>query len=243
MPSPFQPVAKSPFTLVPDDNGSGPVEPGRPAKIPERRPRGESPFQLASEISADATAAAAAGFPTFEAAQPSPFALASGAAPPYAAAAGFADAPAAAPYPAWQQPAYAAPQPVATPFAPAPATPAAQGFIEERTDSSFIRQIELRAIFGVDREMSHEEIMQRARALPGIRHLALVDAAHVGALEGLRQILASLGFGTGGLRIYCGSSPVEFIREGSVILAVQTDGGFAPGIRETLMLVARELGR
>ena len=27
------------------------------------------------------------------------------------------------------------------------------------------------------------------------------------------------------------------------MLAVQTDGGFAPGVRETLMLVARELGR
>ena len=36
---------------------------------------------------------------------------------------------------------------------------------------------------------------------------------------------------------------MEFIREGSVMLAVRTDGGFAPGVRETLMLVARELGR
>ena len=51
------------------------------------------------------------------------------------------------------------------------------------------------------------------------------------------------GFGGGGLRIYAGSVPLDFIREGSVMLAVQTDGGFAPGVRETLMLVARELGR
>jgi hypothetical protein len=36
---------------------------------------------------------------------------------------------------------------------------------------------------------------------------------------------------------------LEFIREGSVMLAVQTDGGFAPGVRETLMIIARELGR
>jgi hypothetical protein len=36
---------------------------------------------------------------------------------------------------------------------------------------------------------------------------------------------------------------LEFIREGSVLLAVQTDGGFAPGVRETLMIVARELDR
>jgi hypothetical protein len=45
------------------------------------------------------------------------------------------------------------------------------------------------------------------------------------------------------LKLYAGSVPLEFIREGPVLLAVQTDGGFAPGVRETLMIVARELGR
>ena len=38
-------------------------------------------------------------------------------------------------------------------------------------------------------------------------------------------------------------TPIDFIREGSVVLAVQNDGSFAPGVRETLMIVARELGR
>jgi hypothetical protein len=45
------------------------------------------------------------------------------------------------------------------------------------------------------------------------------------------------------VKLYCGSVPIEFIRENSVILAVQNDGSFAPGVRETLMIVARELGR
>jgi hypothetical protein len=111
------------------------------------------------------------------------------------------------------------------------------------SDSSSIRQLELRAIFGVDREMNHDEIIQRARALPGVRHVARVGTQDISAIEALKQVLANLGFGAGGLKLYAGSVPVDFIREGNVLLAVQTDGGFAPGVRETLMIVARELGR
>jgi len=91
--------------------------------------------------------------------------------------------------------------------------------------------------------MSTEEIMQRARSLPGIRHIARVSAQDVAAVDALKQVIANLGFGGGGIKLYAGSVPVEFIRESGVMLAVQTDGGFAPGVRETLMIVARELGR
>ena len=91
--------------------------------------------------------------------------------------------------------------------------------------------------------MNVEEILQRSRALPGMRNIARVNPIDMAALEGMKQLLPNLGFGGGGLRIYAGSVPLDFIREGSVMLAVQTDGGFAPGVRETLMLVARELGR
>ena len=62
-------------------------------------------------------------------------------------------------------------------------------------------------------------------------------------MDALKNLLPSLGFGSGVLKLYSGSTPLEFIREGPVMLAVQTDGGFAPGVRETLMIVARELGR
>jgi hypothetical protein len=91
--------------------------------------------------------------------------------------------------------------------------------------------------------MNHDEIIQRSRALPGIRHIARVGTQDIAAIEAIKHVLANLGFGGGGLKLYAGSVPVDFIREGSVLLAVQTDGGFAPGVRETLMIVARELGR
>jgi hypothetical protein len=105
------------------------------------------------------------------------------------------------------------------------------------------RQLELRAIFGVDREMSGDEILQRTRSLPGIRHVARIGSHEVGALDTLKRTLHTLGFGSGQLRLYSGSVPIEFVRDGNTILAVQTDGGFAPGIRETIMIVARELDK
>lgn len=91
--------------------------------------------------------------------------------------------------------------------------------------------------------MTPDEILQRSRALPGMRNIARVAPQDMATIESLKSLLPNLGFGTGGLKLYAGSVPLEFIREGSVLLAVQTDGGFAPGVRETLMIVARELGR
>lgn len=137
--------------------------------------------------------------------------------------------------------------PVQVPAAFAPATQnfpvATESFDASQSDSYSIRQLELRAIFGVDREMNVEEILQRTRALPGMRNIARVSPQDMSAIETLKQLLPNLGFGSGGLKLYSGSMPLEFVREGPVMLAVQTDGGFAPGVRETLMLVARELGR
>lgn len=111
------------------------------------------------------------------------------------------------------------------------------------SDSHSIRQLELRAIFGVDREMTADEILQRSRNLPGIRHVARIADADAGVLESFKAMLGRIGFGAGSIRLYSGSVPIEFIRENRVILAVQTDGGFAPGVRETLMIVARELAK
>lgn len=151
----------------------------------------------------------------------------------------------AQPAQAFAQPAPAAYAAVPAAFASAPqAAPVAQPSLDESQSDSFsIRQIELRAIFGVDREMNPDEILQRSRALPGMRNIARLSPQDITAVDALKQLLPNLGFGGGGLKLYSGSIPLEFIREGSVILAVQTDGGFAPGVRETLILVARELGR
>jgi hypothetical protein len=133
-------------------------------------------------------------------------------------------------------------QPSAPQSAPAPAPAAAQEDASQ-SDSFNIRQLELRAIFGVDREMTADEILQRSRALPGMRNIARVGGSDMATIDALKNLLPALGFGGGALKLYSGSVPLEFIREGSVLLAVQTDGGFAPGVRETLMIVARELGR
>ncbi len=91
--------------------------------------------------------------------------------------------------------------------------------------------------------MNADEILQRSRALPGMRNIARVATAEMATIDSLKTLLPNLGFGTGALKLYAGSVPLEFIREGSVMLAVQTDGGYAPGVRETLMIVARELSR
>ncbi|MCB1131081.1 MAG: hypothetical protein KDN05_08130 [Verrucomicrobiae bacterium] len=142
-----------------------------------------------------------------------------------------------------QVPSAFSPEPAVVKPEPEPKAEApAQGF-DTQSDSFSIRQLELRAIFGVDREMGSEEILQRSRALPGIRNIARVASGDMATIESLKTLVANLGFGGGNLKLYSGSVPIEFIREGSVLLAVQTDGGFAPGVRETLMIVSRELNR
>jgi hypothetical protein len=250
--SPFAPVTRieSPFAGADDNAVHRPLEPGKPARLPEKR-KAESPFQMV-DAKEGFGLEPAAPVPQFA---PSPFEMAP-ASSPFAAAPSqpaavqaspfaFETAPSPAPAPtAWQQPA-AQPvfqaAPVSSPIHASAGsyTPTSPG----QSDSSSIRQLELRAIFGVDREMSADEILQRARALPGIRHIARVTSHDIGAIDGLKQIISNLGFGGGGLRVFAGSVPIEFIREGNVMLAVQTDGGFAPGVRETLMIVGRELGR
>lgn len=110
-------------------------------------------------------------------------------------------------------------------------------------DSSSIKQLELRAIFAVDHEMTKGEIIQRCRSLPGIRQVACVGEQDIQAVDAIMTAIPNFGFGNGPTQVYSGSVPIEFIREGGTLLAVQTDGGFAPGVRETLMLVARELSK
>ena len=220
-----------------------------------------SPFEVAAAapavaaVAAAATPAAAAaptaanpfsaGWPEAEATpQPAP-------APTPAPAPVQAAAPVqpAAPAPAPKAPApapvqVAAPAPAPEPVAiPAPVFTPPSSDSSSTSDSFEIKQLELRAIFGVDREMTKEEIIQRARSLPGIRQIARVSESDVATVDALKTVISNLGFGSSPIKLYSGSVPIEFIRESKTLLAVQTDGGFAPGVRETLMLVARELGK
>ncbi|WP_193212777.1 hypothetical protein [Luteolibacter marinus] len=104
-----------------------------------------------------------------------------------------------------------------------------------------VRQLELRAIFGVDRELSERELIERSRLLPRVVNVARVPDDSVAVVDQARHILGGLGFGESVLQMVCSDEPLVFIREGKVRLAVQTDGGFAPGVREKLIIVAREL--
>ncbi|BCX49347.1 hypothetical protein HAHE_32550 [Haloferula helveola] len=226
--SPFSVDEDEPATRLTsdDDKGSEPFASGQGKSPFGYEPPvagfGDSPFKEADEpkASSDSPFADSAPEPAKESSESN---------------APFGDpAPAATPAPA---PAASAPAP-----APAPApTPAPASAVE--SESTAIRQLELRAIFGVDRELSESEILQRSRSLPGIRNLGRVSSADAGAVEAIKRVIGGLGFGDGAVTLYAGKAPVDFIREGSVLLAVQTDGSFAPGVRETLILVARELGR
>ncbi|WP_411826407.1 hypothetical protein [Luteolibacter sp. AS25] len=266
-PSPFaaasaaEPQAKkqmSPFSVV-----SGDEEPKAP-KLPERRKPTESPFQIsepqgfgyeatpeqapqplkATAIEPERPAPAPAPVPAspFSSEQPAPTAPQQPASPfggwPQAEA-----TPSQAPAPV-AQPAPPVEAPAPQQQAPAPVSaPQFSSNDDSSSDSFSIKQLELRAIFGVDREMTKDEILQRARALPGIRQIARVSASDVAAVDALKVVISNLGFGSSPIKLYSGSVPIDFIREGSSLLAVQTDGGFAPGVKETLMLVARELGK
>jgi hypothetical protein len=248
--SPFsivtEPAAQSPFTALekpasPFSVAADAVE-SKPVKLPEKRK--DSPFQMAESREAfgfEAPGREADSFATKAAAAfPQMSSPAASTAPTFSAPPQFSS-PANEAFPP------AAPALLVAAPAPAPAfaqasQPAADagGFLSESTS---IRQLELRAIFGVDRQLGADEMLQRARKLTGIRGVARVGQREIATIEGLQKLLPDLGFGTAPLRLYAGNVPIEFIREGSVVLAVQTDGGYAPGVRETLMIIARELGR
>jgi hypothetical protein len=232
--SPFTALEKpsSPFSVAADAADSKQV------KLPEKR-KTDSPFQVAEPPEGFGYEAPAQGASPFAAQPAAAFPQLSSPAEP--AASPFS-APPQFSSPSSQAFGAATPAAAAAPaFTQAPQQAAdAGGFLSESTS---IRQLELRAIFGVDRELSADEILQRTRALSGIRNLVRVGPRELATIEGLKNLLPSLGFGSGPLRLYAGNVPIDFIREGSVVLAVQTDGSFAPGVRETLMIVARELGR
>jgi hypothetical protein len=166
------------------------------------------------------------------------------AAPPPAIDPGFAAwaplAPAAAQAPPPASSPFAAPPP--SPFVTTATAMAAEPMLPEST-SGQIRQLELRAIFGVERELSADEILQRLRGLSGIRNVVRVGHEELAAFENLRRCLGGLAPVGAPMRLMFGNSPVELVREGRVVLAVITDGSFAPGVRETIMIGAREIDR
>jgi len=106
-----------------------------------------------------------------------------------------------------------------------------------------IPQLVLKAIFGVSEEMDRNEILLRARALPQIKSVNLVGRAESEAIAVLQKSVGALGLGDEELTLRVGNSDIDFIKEEGITLAVLTNGGYAAGVRETLIIVARELAR
>lgn len=170
--------------------------------------------------------------------------------------------PAYAPHP-YAQPAYGHPGYHPPAFPPSPYSQAAyappayggpSGFPPQENPASFPSdgqsmddtmsdQARLRSLFGVDHEMGADEILQRCRFLPGVRNIACLSTEESETIESLKSLITRLGYDSSALHLYAGQVALEFIREGSVTLAVQTDGIFAPGVRDILVMAAREISR
>ena len=107
-----------------------------------------------------------------------------------------------------------------------------------------MKQLELRAIFGVDRELSRSEMLQKARGLPGILNLANVSGHNLEALETLKSCMDGWGFAPAeAIALTCPDGLIEFVSYGNTALAVLREGEYGPGIQETLIIIARELDR
>lgn len=129
------------------------------------------------------------------------------------------------------EPAQMAAQPAAAAASPAGVAPAFQ-------------QLELRAIFGVDHVLDTNDILQRARTLPGIRNVAIVGNQEAAALSNFRQAMQGMGFGdSNDMKLNSGGGAVDFLTESNATIAVLHEGSYAPGVQETLIIVARELGK
>ncbi|NIP92560.1 MAG: hypothetical protein GWO24_03455 [Akkermansiaceae bacterium] len=106
------------------------------------------------------------------------------------------------------------------------------------------KQLELRAIFGVDHELSAQEILQRARGLPGILQVAKVTSKEAAALQALQGCATKLGLDEEvPIVMSCPDGFIDFVHTDETALAVLRKEDYGPGVRATLIIVARELGK
>lgn len=163
-------------------------------------------------------------------------------APPAQPAAQPVVAPVAAPAAASQfsqpaqpaQPAQSAPSMQSASSAPAAASPSGHS----------TRQLELRAIFNSEGEMGRDEILTRAKGLPGIREVTVVGPGETAAVQTIGDVMSRFGFGgNGSWQMTCSGGVVDFVSAENTTLAVLREGRYSAGVWETLMIVARELGK
>lgn len=112
---------------------------------------------------------------------------------------------------------------------------------DEQSPSS---QLALRAIFGVEDEMTKEQIIEHACNLPGIKDISAVPSDQVAGFNTLRDTIAKLGFvERSALKLGTGSGIIDFVTLDGSTMLVHREGDYKPGVRETLMIVAGELGK
>ncbi len=106
------------------------------------------------------------------------------------------------------------------------------------------RQLELRAIFGAEGEMTRDEILTRAKGLPGIREVSVVGPSEAAATQAIGEMMSRFGFGgEGAWQLSCAGGFVDFVSGEGVTLAILREGRYSAGVWETLMIIARELGK
>lgn len=98
-------------------------------------------------------------------------------------------------------------------------------------------QLILRAIFGVGRDLNRDEILKKASELPGIMSVKLLGRAERAALRVLRDGIQDLGVT---LDLISKDASVDLIHGEATSLVVFYEGGFRPGVREILTIVARQ---
>ncbi|HEY8990539.1 MAG TPA: hypothetical protein VIM46_01055 [Luteolibacter sp.] len=103
-------------------------------------------------------------------------------------------------------------------------------------------QEELQAIFGAEGWLGEDELLERANGLPGIHSVVRVKPEDVSMVEATQRQISLLCVVTGEEAMMDGIK-LDLVRDGGVLLAVRREGAYAPGVCETLRLVARELGR
>lgn len=269
-PSPFQKASNSPFAVASGSSNqqanssspfeTAPREDASPA-IPQRRPDGQPPAAL-NNLPKEDTSSSLTPIEDTQHQQPSSLQMS-----------GFSDAIesnrplSAAPAPTYQQRTalfnengYHSPSPELEPqqdFASLPSyQQQQQPNREERSASSYpttpshqdinidTPQLVMRAIFSVSHALSSNEIVQRLRTLPSIRNVAVVGANQFHAISNFRQVIQSMGFGSSQeMKLNSAGGDVDFITVENTTLAVLLEGAYAPGVRETLLLAAKEISR
>lgn len=98
-------------------------------------------------------------------------------------------------------------------------------------------QLILRAIFGVGRDLNRDEVLKKASELPGIMSVKLLGRPELAALRVLRDGIQDLGVS---LDLISKDASVDLIHGEATSLVVFYEGGFRPGVREILTIVARQ---